>query len=257
MGFLRKIFGVRAVNPENEYSGQNNQGTISNMDAQSIIDTAQKYEREKNHREAMNLYKKAADYNHPIGLYKVAVSYRDSGDDETAFKYFQKAAECGHAGACYFLADYYMDGVIVQKSEEKAFEYYKRSAELGDEAGQAYLGMFYLDGTGTTPDDKAAFFWLSKCPDIDWSGYGLCKCYLFGRGTVRDINKGISILMDIAKPQSSNVFVNEARQLARECANQGFPIPKEFLSAIDEADNRMSSLIDELIETFDDSEFSY
>lgn len=252
MGFLSYIFGGRNVNTDNQQGGQNTQCASSKVDVQSIIARAQKCEKDQNIEEAMEWYRKAAENNHPIGLYKLGVFYRNSNEDEVAFKYFQKAADCGHGGACYFMAKYYMDGYIVNKDETRAFDYYKKSAELGDEAGQAYLGMFYLDGTGTAPDEKAAFFWLSKCPDIDWSGLGLCKCYLFGRGTARDVDKGIRILMDIAKPQSSNVFVEDARKLARECARQGLPIPKSFLSEIEEADNRESALLDELIATFNE-----
>ena len=162
----------------------------------------------------------------------------------------------GHGGAYYFLATYYMDGNVVQKNEQRAFEYYRRAAELGDEAGQAYLGMCYLDGTGTDKNEKAAFFWLSKCPDIDWSGLGLVKCYINGLGTSQNVNKGLKILMDIAKPHSSNVFVTEARTLARECANKGLPISAKFIAEIDAADKKESDLIDELIATFNEEDFN-
>lgn len=255
MGFLSNVFGRMTTNNDKQQRKRDTLSTTSHDDVQYIIARAQKCEQDQNIDEAMEWYRKAADCNNPIGLYKLGVFYNDSGDDGSAFEYLRKAADYGHGSACYFMAKYYMDGKIVAKDEEKAFDYYKKSAELGESAGQAFLGMFYLDGIGTPPDEEAAFYWLSNCPDIDWSGLGLCKCYLFGRGVEKNINKGISILINIAGSQSSNMFVKDARQLVRECAKQGMPVPQEFLSEIEEADKRSSALIDELLATFEDMEF--
>ena len=185
--------------------------------------------------------------NNSIGYSEQIFLHLRKGDEDLAFKEIDSYVaahpqDVGFKRGVAYDIDSYSNGCY----------YYDQVQNAMFIADKAYLGMFYLDGTGTAPDEKAAFFWLSKCPDIDWSGLGLCKCYLFGRGTARDVDKGIRILMDIAKPQSSNVFVEDARKLARECARQGLPIPKSFLSEIEEADNRESALLDELIATFNE-----
>lgn len=251
MGLLSNIFG-RNIDKDNsnKNSGNNSQNDL----VASYIDMAKKCEQDQNAEAAIEWYAKAAVYNHPIGLYKMGIYYKNTNESASAFEYLKKAADLGHGEACYFIAQYYMNGEIVPKDEVNAFNYYKKSAELGDEAGQAYLGMFYLDGIGTSVDEKKAFYWLSRCSDIDWSGLGLCKCYLYGKGTLKDINKGINILMDIARPQSSNLFVKEARQLVRKCSQQGLPVPDTFISEIDAADKRESDLLDELIASFDETQ---
>lgn len=252
MGFLNRLLGGVKTDPEK----RNQNKKISGVGADDYIAKAQYYEKNRDRDSAIEWYEKAAECNHPVGLYKMGVLHMHSQEHDIAMKYFQKAADLGHGGAYYFLATYYMDGNVVQKNEQRAFEYYRRAAELGDEAGQAYLGMCYLDGTGTDKNEKAAFFWLSKCPDIDWSGLGLVKCYINGLGTSQNVNKGLKILMDIAKPHSSNVFVTEARTLARECANKGLPISAKFIAEIDAADKKESDLIDELIATFNEEDFN-
>lgn len=244
MGLLSNIFGSRNADRDDS----------RNDGVESYVNIAKKCEQDQNIEAAIDWYAKAAAYNHPIGLYKMGVYYKNTNESASAFEYLKKAADLGHGGACYFIAQYYMDGEIVPKDEVIAFNYYKKSAELGDEAGQAYLGMFYLDGIGTSVDEKAAFFWLSRCSNTDWSGLGLCKCYLYGKGTLKDINKGISLLLEIAKPQSSNIFVKEARQLVRKCSQQGLPIPETYISEIDAVDKRESDLIDELIASFDETQ---
>ena len=69
-------------------------------------------------------------------MYELAVAlYMGDGaveDTAQAVRYFKKAADLGHSGAAYLLADCYLDGIgTEEKSRAKALEWLMAAAEMG------------------------------------------------------------------------------------------------------------------------------
>ena len=100
-------------------------------------------------------------------------------DGEEVFKWYQKAAKQGHAGAqnglgfCYEEPDKEMEmmeidiypSVGVEKDSAKAVEWYRKAAEQGLGLAQYHLGRCYEGGHGVTKDLTKAAEWYQKAAD--------------------------------------------------------------------------------------------
>lgn len=79
--------------------------------------------------------------------YERGVAAQQSGDMETAVTEWKEAAEEGHTGAAWILANLYDKGVGgVVASEAKAYEYLLMAARGGQPAAAVRLGQIYLTG---------------------------------------------------------------------------------------------------------------
>lgn len=90
-------------------------------------------------------------------MYELAVAlYMGDGtveDPALAVNYFKKAADLGHLGAAYMLAECYLDGVGVQRDRVKALEWLVTAAELGHRKAQQRLETLIIRATETDNDD--------------------------------------------------------------------------------------------------------
>lgn len=96
---------------------------------------------------------------HLTSLYEVGVAlYMGEGTVENpaqAVQYFRKAADLGHSGAAFLLADCYLDGVGVQRDRGKAFEWLMTAAEMGHRQAQR-RGEALLLGMPTDPSASSS-----------------------------------------------------------------------------------------------------
>lgn len=91
-----------------------------------------------------------------------------------AFKWYQKAAEHGHADAQYKLGDFYELGAYWLPRNEvesqcwyrKAFDQYRHAAGQGDADAQCKLGVCYWKGKGVQQDYDIGASWYNK--GISW-----------------------------------------------------------------------------------------
>ena len=89
---------------------------------------------------------------HPINFSKAAEWYR-------------KAAGQKHPGAMNNLADLYMKGQGIPKSERTASRLYRESAEAGYVPAQRNLASLYLKGNGVAEDGSQAYRWFTKAAE--------------------------------------------------------------------------------------------
>lgn len=95
---------------------------------------------------AFTYYKKAADQDHRISLYKVGDAYLQQSDINNALIYLTKAAEKNYHLAYFGLAKIYYEGLgNTPKDIDKAVDYYKKSAELGFNYAYVSLANIYLN----------------------------------------------------------------------------------------------------------------
>ena len=102
-------------------------------DIDSIIEKAQEAYNKGNHKEAVRLYRIAAEKGSSLAQYRL--------------------------GTRYFL------GEGVNKSNEEAFKWWKRAAEQGNPDAQNNIGRMYAEGTGVKKDRQKALEWWQKAAD--------------------------------------------------------------------------------------------
>ncbi|RGB34459.1 kinase-like domain-containing protein [Rhizophagus diaphanus] len=159
-----------------------------------------------NKKEAVELYKRAANLGHSVAQYNLACMYKEgkyiyrdnqeivqllkesakggylnginmlgecyyigigtSIDKEKAFKLFEEAANLGHHEAQYRLGKMYRVDDSVDNDDDKVFELAKKSAEGKNINGMNLLGMCYNIGIGTNVDKKKAFELLKEASDL-------------------------------------------------------------------------------------------
>ena len=91
----------------------------------------------ENHRRIM----KRIEANDPVAMTHMARKCYDEGDYDTAFEYWNKAAELGDLIAHYQLGVIYREGEGVEKDEEKAVYHWEKAAVGGDPDARHNLGV--------------------------------------------------------------------------------------------------------------------
>ncbi len=95
--------------------------------------------------------------------------YKGKGTEKNlkeAIYWYQKAAENGFEGAQYNLALLYEEEET-EKNLEKAFYWYQKVAENGYIRVQYRLALLYQEGKGVEKDFKKAFYWYQKIATND------------------------------------------------------------------------------------------
>lgn len=81
-------------------------------------------------------------------------------DAAQAVQWLRKAAEQGHADACFRLGGCYMQGTGVEPSEVEGVAWYKRAAELGHIEAHHALIRYYREADSPHADAAAAREWV-------------------------------------------------------------------------------------------------
>jgi len=100
-------------------------------------------------------------------------SRRDYFDMEAYEKsYFDICNLCleGNTYAEVIMADYYYDGIVVDKNVKLAMLWAKKSAEAGNPAGMVFLNYCLLEVRGVTKDPQKAREYLDRAYSMDYPG---------------------------------------------------------------------------------------
>ncbi|MBQ7734278.1 MAG: sel1 repeat family protein [Synergistaceae bacterium] len=81
-------------------------------------------------------------------------------DDAEAFKWYSKAAGCGHPCAQFFIALMYNEGRGVEKNDFLAAKWLRRAAVRGNKEAQYLFGKKVYYGEGVTQNETAGLKWL-------------------------------------------------------------------------------------------------
>lgn len=162
------------------------------------------------HEAAFACYMKALDRGDMPSAYNVAVCYaRGEGvaqDLARAFEYYLVAARAGSAHAQFQVGNFYFEGRgPIARDYAVAVPWLERAhAGDGEDVGpMAELALCYQRGWGTPPDDGRAYALLARLEErLDelWEPVdaevlaALGVAYAFGRGTRRDLERGIAYL---------------------------------------------------------------
>ncbi|MBQ4469972.1 MAG: sel1 repeat family protein [Synergistaceae bacterium] len=81
-------------------------------------------------------------------------------DDAEAFKWYSKAAGCGHPCAQFFVAVMYNEGRGVEKNDALAAKWLRRAAVRGNREAQYLFGKKVYYGEGLAQNETAGLKWL-------------------------------------------------------------------------------------------------
>eukprot|EP00984_Skeletonema_dohrnii_P029953 scaffold20969_cov77-Skeletonema_dohrnii-CCMP3373.AAC.2 len=80
---------------------------------------------------------KRANANDPVAMLQMGIRRYEAGDYDDAFRYVNKAAELGDAGAHFLLTNFYHEGKGVEKDVKKEL-YHLEQAAIGGHAKARY-----------------------------------------------------------------------------------------------------------------------
>lgn len=120
---------------------------------------------EKNKKEAIFWYKKAAEKGHIKGQLKVAQLIRFDDPDEAVF-WLKKAAKAGNKTAMNNIGYMWAKGHLSTfGNNTEAFKWYMKSAKLGDKSGQYNVCLSLYYGKGVSKNRKEAQKWCQRAVD--------------------------------------------------------------------------------------------
>ena len=122
---------------------------------------------EKSVPQAMFWYERAAENDHQIALYNLALFYSQGRDGIAidllrAFTLMRRAAELGDEWAQCNLGVMYLEGEGVEQDYATGICWLRRAARQGDAKAQHNLGMAYWEGAVTAQNRRQGRVWLER-----------------------------------------------------------------------------------------------
>jgi TPR repeat protein len=146
----------------------------------------------KNNETALKWYLKAAEQGNIKAQRILAKAYeygryslRVEKNEKKAFDWYLKLAKQGDAAAQDKIGDYYFLGKVVEKNYKDAFNYYLKSAKQGNKSAQKNLANMYKYGWGTKQNCKEALKYYEKAGN----SYSLGEYYDDGKCEKRNYEK--------------------------------------------------------------------
>jgi len=182
----------------------------------------------KDDREALRLFKLAADQGNSYGQHNLGGLYRDglgglAKDEREAARLFKLAADHGNAGAGVSLGYFYEKGLgDLAKDDREAVRLYRLAADQGNAAGQNNLGVLYRDGRGGLTKDEREAARLFKLASDQNNAYGQQNLGIFyrdGRGGLTMDNREAARLFKLAADQgnaNARTALNQITQPSQE-----------------------------------------
>ena len=143
----------------------------------------------KDNDKATHWLKKAAKQNHIPALTKLGMIDLDIGNFDSAFKWFNEAAQKNDPHAQAFLGTFYEKGIGVPANSELAFTWYEKAATQGIPSAQYIMGRIYKD-KDSQEDLQTAISWYKKSAEKG-SADAMTQLgifYMRGQGVPRNIN---------------------------------------------------------------------
>lgn len=217
--FAAAILGFLAVSDPRVLEVSAGMGSASA--AKWLGDHYNRYENKKVYdpEEALHWFKRAADLGNVDALYEIGdLHFRATIEGhtyKTAYAYYRRAAEDDHIGAMHQLAMLLEFGHGTDKDLPAAEHWFKKAIELGSELTELNLTLLYFDHPEDFSADKVSnsiedIKRLAKEGDI-YAMYALASAYIAGEPVSKDVDKGLSIYLDLAEkdPYYAHVTLGE------------------------------------------------
>lgn len=142
-----------------------------NMPANDMYNKAQEYYTQKDYKNAMKWFLKAADKGNTRAMHVIGYSYQTGQmvqqDYQQAMQWYLKAADKGNTDAMITIGYLYEIGQIVQQDYQQAMKWYLKSADKGNSYAMIRIGSLYKKGLGVKQDDQQAALWRQKAEEAN------------------------------------------------------------------------------------------
>ena len=139
---------------------------LQNMTPAECLKLGKQHFLNKEHTEAVNMFRRGADRGNAECHYLLGNCYYTgwglAKNLEEAVNCYKKAAELGHIDAQCKLADFYVQGYGVAKSYPEAIKWYKKAASQNNAQAQYTLAWIYFYGNNGAQDLESAIYWAKK-----------------------------------------------------------------------------------------------
>ncbi|CAL4066256.1 unnamed protein product, partial [Meganyctiphanes norvegica] len=143
----------------------------------------------------------AGKMNKLLGKMYLEGSHAVKQSNDTALKYFKRAAEQNNAVGQSGLGLMYLHGRGVPQDYKMALKYFTLAAEQGWVDGQLQLGNMYFSGLGVRRDYKMAikYFNLASQSGHILAFYNLAQMQASGTGMVRSCHTSVELFKNVAE----------------------------------------------------------
>lgn len=209
---------------------------------------------QKNYADAVPKLQAAADIGHAEAQYYLAYMYNVGRgvrqSDETAFLWYNRAAEGGNDAAMVDVGYFHEIGKGTTKNTDEAVQWYRKAADLGQVQAQYNLGNAYYNGLSVTKSFEQAAYWYQKAADnghagaasslgmLHENGYGvetsMAKAVAFYRQGAEggDVYGMTNLGNAYYKGLGTAVSYDIARTWFQKAADDGFPRAQYFLGEL-------------------------
>ena len=138
--------------------------TASVNSARADFDAAQRAYNDGDYATAIREYKLdgSAGSHYALGQMYAEGKGAKQRNSREAMKWYRRAAEQGHAKAQYALGLMYAIGEEVSANKAEAAKWYRKAAEQGHTGAQFLLGDMYASGHGVPQHDSEAVRWCRE-----------------------------------------------------------------------------------------------
>lgn len=194
------------------------------------------YENE-DYLKTIKLLTKAAELDHPIAQYNLAVMY-DNGlgvtrDPFAAFDWYRRSADQGYEDAEFCVGVAYSVGEVVPVDYAKSIDWYHKAAAQGQSDAQNNLGVMYDNGMGVPQDYKKSESWF--CFAIQHNNqhaqFNLGKKYAKGIGVPKNIAVAYA-LFNLSQSEDMEAE-QEMSKLERRMTSSDFTQAKKLINQIE------------------------
>lgn len=147
---------------------QKPQNSYDSDACRSLLETAERCRSDNRLDDALEQYRKAANYGYVPAYNSIAEIYYLKRNYKKAWKWYLKSAEANDSIDQYYVGFFYQEGLHVPKNEHLAVKYYEKSAGQGLMQAVLAIADCYKLGTGYKKDVKKSMEHLKLAAD---SGY--------------------------------------------------------------------------------------
>ncbi|MCQ2802177.1 MAG: sel1 repeat family protein [Bacilli bacterium] len=146
----------------------------------------------QNIEEAIFYYNKACELGDEVSEFNLALIYYQNKEFDKALPHLLVGQANNHLNSIKMLAEFYQKGYSVDINLEIAKKLYEKVLSMGDTSVLFILGVIEQK----LLNDEVALSYFLKCIDHnDLRGYiEASNCYLTGKGTIKNIERGMEIL---------------------------------------------------------------
>ena len=188
--------------------------TIVNAD--EMCRKGEEFYNQKNYKEAMKWYEKAADGGNTTAMNNIGDFYcYGNGVVQNfieAMKWYKKAVKAGDASAMGNVNRIHRYGYDVKQNyiEAMTMEWYKKAADIGDVTAMSNMGWFYEKGYGVAQNYNEAMNWYKKAAEVGHASAmnKVGDFYYHGQGVIQSYTEAMKWYKKAAKAGSAEAMYN-------------------------------------------------